>query len=442
MDRDRSVVYQRSYMPFSHFSGRFKPLLATGLSLTLLTACGSGGGDGSNSNTVTVLGVVVGEQQEKLEAALAPFEAETGIDVIYEGTDSFATLLPVQVESGSAPDIAMFPQPGLMADFARDGQLLPLTDVFDAATLSEAYPDDWIKLGTINDTLHGIWYRASVKSLVWYNPKQFEAKGYSIPQTWDDMTALSDKIVADGGTPWCLGMESGDATGWVGTDWVEDIMLRTAGGEVYDQWTSHEIAFNSAPVQAAFEQFGEVILNPKYILGGKVGAISTPFGESPKGLFGENPQCYMHRQANFIASFLPEDVVLGEDVAVFPLPGIKEEFGLPILVAGDVFGMFNDTPEARALMQYLATPTPHEIWAKAGGFISPHKQVSLDVYPDAVTRQQAEILANAETVRFDGSDLMPGTVGTGTFWSGIVDFVGGSDLEKVLDEIEESWPED
>ncbi len=415
--------------------------------LSLLTACAPGGdssdkGAGENGpKSVSILGVVVGEQQEKLEAALAPFEEATGIDVVYEGTDAFATLLPVQVESGSAPDVAMFPQPGLMQDFARSGQLKPLGDAIDDATLAEAYPQDWIDLGKVDDELYGIWYRASVKSLVWYNPKSFAALGYEVPGTWDELTALSDKIIADGGTPWCLGMESGDATGWVGTDWVEDLMLRTAGPEVYDQWTSHEIAFDAAPVKAAFEQFGKIALDSEQVLGGSVGVISTPFGESPKGLFGDNPQCYLHRQANFIVTFLPEDVELGEDVAVFPLPGIKEEFGLPILVAGDVFGMFNDTPEARALMAYLATPEPHEIWAGLGGFISPHKQVSTDVYPDAVTQQQAEILANAETVRFDGSDLMPGSIGTGTFWSGIVDYVGGADLDDVLKEIEDSWPE-
>jgi alpha-glucoside transport system substrate-binding protein len=421
------------------------PGIAIGLSLSFLAACEGGqktaedGGE-AVAGTVTVLGVVVGEQQEKLEAALAPFEAETGIDVVYEGTDAFATLLPVRVESGDAPDVAMFPQPGLMADFAESGQLVPITNFMDQAALETAYSDDWLQLATLNDDLYGVWLRASVKSLVWYNPQIFEAKGYSIPTTWAEMIALSDQIVAEGETPWCLGMESGDATGWVGTDWVEDIMLRTAGPEVYDQWITHEIPFDAEPVRTAFAQFGEIVLNPDYISGGTVGAISTPFGDSIQGLFGEPPRCYMHRQANFIASFLPEEAVPGENIAVFPLPGIDPAFGIPVLVAGDVFAVFNDTPEAQALMAYLATPTPHEIWAAAGGFISPHNDVGLDVYPDEVTRQQAEILANAEIVRFDGSDMMPGVVGTGTFWSGIVDYVGGEDLDSVLSGIESSWP--
>ena len=414
------------------------------LSLLLLSACDTRRQTTNSSSgvkTVTVLGVVVGEQQEKLEKALAPFEEKTGIDVIYEGTDAFATLLPVRVESGDAPDIAMFPQPGLMADFAKAGQLIPITDFMEKATLQAAYPETWLNLGKFNNTLYGIWYRASVKSLVWYSPAVFKAKGYKIPQTWEELMALSDQIVAEGGTPWCLGLESGDATGWPGTDWIEDIMLRTAGPEVYDQWTSHQIPFKDERVKTAFKTFGKIVLNPKYVVGGNVGVISTPFGDAPRGLFNNPPNCYLHRQANFIASFFPEEVTLGKDIDVFLLPGIAPAFGVPVLVAGDVFGMFNDTPEARALMEYLASPEPHTIWAKLGGFLSPHKQVSLEVYPDPVSQKQAKFLTTAETIRFDGSDLMPGAVGTGTFWSGVVDYVAGTPVDRVLENIETSWPE-
>ncbi len=411
--------------------------------LLMLSACGGSDNGASDSaeKTVTILGVVVGEQQEKLEAALQPFEEETGIDVIYEGSDSFATLLPVRVESGDAPDIAMFPQPGLMASFAEAGQMVPVTDFMDLATLDAAYPETWLSLATVDDSLYGIWYRASVKSLVWYNPKAFEAQGLTVPSTWDEMLALSDQIVAAGVNPWCIGLESGEATGWPGTDWIEDIMLRTAGPDVYDQWITHEIPFNDGAVQTAFEEFGNIILNENYVVGGSVGAISTPFGDAPQGLLGDTPTCYLHRQANFIASFLPESVNLEEDVDVFLLPGIDPAYGTPVLVAGDVFGMFNNTPEAQALMEYLATPTPHEIWAGLGGFLSPHKQVSLDVYPDSLSKKQAEFLTDAETIRFDGSDMMPGAVGTGTFWSGVVDYVAGEPVEDVLDAIEASWPE-
>lgn len=424
---------------------RIKQLVKLSLSFSLcilFTACQNTTEQKQSANsskTVTVLGVVVGEQQDKLEAALAPFEKKTGIKVLYEGTDAFATLLPVRIESGDAPDVAMFPQPGLMRDFAQSGQLVPISDFMELEKLKQAYSQDWLDLGKVDEQLYGVWYRASVKSLVWYNPQAFAAKGYQIPETWAEMLELSDRIVAEGKTPWCLGMESGNATGWVGTDWVEDIMLRTAGAEVYDRWINHEIPFTASAVKEAFTKFGEIVLNPDYVQGGYVGAISIPFGDSVRGLIQEPPSCYLHRQANFISSFFPPEVVLGENIAVFALPGIKKEFGNPVLVAGDLFAMFNDTPEARALMEYLATPEPHEIWAKLGGFISPHQQVSLAVYPDEVSKKQAEILADAEVIRFDASDMMPSSVGTGTFWTGIIDFVGGDDLDRVLQEIEEGW---
>ncbi len=421
-----------------------KLIYRAALPLALGFAIASCGGSSSDSaggdNTVTILGVVVGEQQAKLEAALAPFEAETGIDVVYEGIDAFATLLPVRVDSGNAPDIAMFPQPGLMRDFAAEGQLVALDNVLDADALTAAYDPYWLELATVDDSLYGVWYRASVKSLVWYSPSAFASAGYEIPTTWDEMIALSDQIVADGKTPWCLGMESGDATGWVGTDWVEDIMLRTAGPQTYDQWVNHEIPFNDPTVKAAFEQFGAIALNPDYVSGGNIAVLSTPFGDAPNPLFDAEPGCYLHRQASFITTFFPETVELGTDVSIFPLPGINTEYETPVLVAGDVFAMFNDTPEAQALMEYLTTVVPHEIWAELGGYISPHKAVDLAVYPDEVAKQQAELLLQAAVIRFDGSDMMPGAVGTGAFWTGITDYVGGSDVEAVLDDIESSWP--
>ncbi|MFP4410282.1 ABC transporter substrate-binding protein [Coleofasciculus sp.] len=405
----------------------------------LLAACSPAQNESAQSNTVTIMGVVTGKGEEELKKALAPFTEETGIKVIYEGTSEFATLLPVRVDSGNAPDIAMFPQPGLMADFAREGKLVAIDSFMDMTQLSDAYAQDWLNLASVDEQIYGIWYRAFVKSLVWYNPTAFTAKGYEVPTTWDEMIALSDKIVADGGVPWCIGMENGSATGWVGTDWVEDIMLHQAGAEVYDQWITHEIPFNHPTVEAAFEKFGTIALNPKYVLGGTTGVLSTPFGDSPKGLFEQSPSCYMHHQGSFITAFFPDNVVMGKDVDVFPFPTMNQDIDAPVLVSGEIVAMFNDTPEARKLMEYLATSKPHEILAGIGGYLSPHQQVSLEAYPDEVTKRQVEILSNAKVVRFDGSDMMPGAVGTGTFWTGIVDYVGGEDVDSVLNRIEESW---
>ena len=415
-------------------------LLLTGLMLAGCQSANDSGVD-SDKKQVTILGVIIGEQQTKLEQALAPFTEQTGIEIVYEGTDTFATTLPIRVDSGNPPDLAMFPQPGLMADFAREGKLISLNDFMSEEELQSAYSDSWLDLGSVENNPYGVWYRASVKSLVWYNPQVFQQNNYEIPQTWAEMLEFSNQLAAKGKTPWCLGMESGDATGWVGTDWVEDIMLRTAGTEAYDQWISHQIPFTDPAVKTAFATFGEIALNEKLVYGGKVGVLSTPFGDSIQGLFGDNPNCYLHRQANFITSFLSENTNPVEDLAIFPLPPINPEQGLPILVSGDVFAMFNDTPEARKLMKYLASEVPHEIAASLGGYLSPRNNIAVELYPDELTKQQAQILNDAEVIRFDGSDMMPGAVGTGTFWSGIVDYVGGEDLDRVLENIENSWPE-
>ncbi|MEO0395114.1 MAG: ABC transporter substrate-binding protein [Cyanobacteria bacterium P01_A01_bin.137] len=407
--------------------------------LLLLTACDGASQNSRSEDTVLILGSLTGVGQEIVEDAFAPFTAETGIEVIYEGTDAFTTVLPIRVAGGDVPDLAIFPQPGLMADLAREGALTPLNDVMDVATLTTAFGPDWVNLGSVDGNVYGVWMRADPKSLVWYNPDAFETAGYTIPASWDELMALTEKIAAEGNTPWCFGMDSGDATGWVGTDWVEDILLRTAGPEIYDQWVTHEIPFNAPPVKEAVQRFGEIVRNDRYVRGGVVGAISTPFGDAPTPLFEQPPGCYLHRQASFITDFLPDTVEPGRDTQVFLLPG--EGPTAPLLTGGLVVAMTNNTPAAQAAMAYLTTVTPHESWA-ARGYISPHQDVDLALYPNDGIRQMASVLAQAETIRFDGSDLMPAAVGTGTFWTGMVDYVSGTDVDTVLSTIDASWPEE
>lgn len=389
---------------------------------------------------VTVLGQLQGEQQAAFEAAVQPFEQRENIDVVYEGTDRFTSLLRLRLSAMNAPDLAVLPQPGLIADLAKDDLLVPIDEVLDTNSLKAAYSDAWLDLGTVEDEQYVIWYRASVKSLVWYRPTAFEAKGYDLPKTWAQLKQLSDRIVKDGGTPWCIGLESGGATGWPATDWIEDIVLRTAGPEAYQQWIDHRLPFSSPIIQKAFNEFGSFLRKPKYISGTPESTLSVPYGESVLGIFASPPECYMHRQANFIASFFPDEKEPRVDYDVFPLPPIESKFGNPVLVSGDAVTMFNNTPEASKLMAYLATPEPHIIAAELGGFISPQKQVPPEVYPDVVSQNIAQILLDADVVRFDASDMMPGFVGSGTFWEGMVDFAKGKSTEEVTKEIDESWP--
>jgi alpha-glucoside transport system substrate-binding protein len=254
------------------------------------------------------------------------------------------------------------------------------------------------------------------------------------------MLALSDQIVADGNIPWCIGMESASATGWVGTDWIEDVMLRTASPEDYDKWTTGELKFESDTVKNAWETAGNIWLNPDYVLGGTTNILTVAFGDAPLPLFDDPPGCFLHRQASFIVNFFPEGAVVGEDVDYFYLPPIDETYGKPVLGSGSLLSMGQDRPAVRKVMEFLTTPASVEQEVKAGLFVAPHNNVPQDWYPSEALQGFATILANADTFRFDGSDLMPGAVGTGSFWTGVVEYVSGTDLDTVLQEIDASWP--
>ncbi|GAI38595.1 unnamed protein product, partial [marine sediment metagenome] len=255
----------------------------------------------------------------------------------------------------------------------------------------------------------------------------------------EELIALSDKIAAQGKAPWSIGLESGAASGWPGTDWIEDIMLRVASPEVYDKWVNHGISWTDPMVKRAWELFGQIARNEKYVYGGAAAALTTSFGEAPNALFTTPPRAYMHKQATFIKSFILKynpDLQPGVDFSFFPFPSIDLDYGTPALGAADMFAVFKDTPEAQALMCYLATAGAQEIWVAELGKLSANRRVNPNAYPDDLTRKAAEVLASAETFRFDGSDLMPAAVGSGSFWSGILDYVGGENLDSVLERIE------
>ncbi|TCD16441.1 ABC transporter substrate-binding protein [Oricola cellulosilytica] len=397
---------------------------------------------------VTVFGPWLGPDQQAIEAVLAYFGAATGADVRYTGSDSFEQQIVVDAEAGSAPNVAVFPQPGLAADLARRGFLTPLGE--DAASwMAENYAagQSWVDLGTYagkdgEGAFYAFPYKADVKSLVWYVPENFEDAGYEVPETMEDLKALTEQIVADGETPWCIGLGSGGATGWPATDWVEDMMLRTQTPEVYDQWVTNEIPFDDPAVIGAIEEFGWFARNEDFVAGGAGAVASTDFRDSPKGLFAVPPQCYMHRQASFIPAFFPEGTEVGLDADFFYFPAYEgKDLGNPLLGAGTLFAITNDSPGAKALIEFLQTPIAHEVWMAipGQGFLTPLTSANPETYSDDTKRALGEILTSATTFRFDGSDLMPGGVGAGSFWTGMVDYAGGKPAEEVAAEIQASW---
>lgn len=397
--------------------------------------------------TITIFGPWRGEDQVLVESMLAYFTAASGVKVQYSSSENYEQQIVIDTQAGSPPNVAVLPQPGLIADLAAKGLITPLGAETEA-WLGENYAagSSWVGLGTYKGAdgtpaLYAFPYKIDVKSLVWYVPENFEDAGYEIPETMEDLKALTEQIVADGGTPWCIGLGSGGATGWPATDWVEDMMLRTQPAETYDAWYRHEIPFNDPAVVAAIEEFGWFAKNDAYVAGGVAAVASTDFRDSPKGLFSSPPGCFLHHQASFIPSFFPEGTELGVDTDFFYMPAYAgKDLGKPVLGAGTLAFITKDSEGSRAFIEWLKTPIAHEVWMAQSGFLTPFKSANPELYGNASLRKQGEILLNATTFRFDGSDLMPGAVGAGTFWTGMVDYVGGKSAQEVADAIEASWP--
>lgn len=255
----------------------------------------------------------------------------------------------------------------------------------------------------------------------------------------EELKALTEQIVKDGGTPWCIGLGAGSATGWPATDWVEDIMLRTQPPADYDRWVKNEIPFSDPKVVAALDEFGW-FLQKDFVDGGAQTVAAIDFRDSPKGLFSSPAKCYMHRQASFISSFFPADTQLGADVDFFYFPAYAtKDLGKPVLGSGAVWSITKDSNATREFLKFLQMPVAHEIWMAQSGFLTPHKHVNIDAYANDTLKKQGQILLKATTFRFDGSDLMPGKIGAGAFWSGMVNFSGGRSSEQVTDEIQKVW---
>ncbi|MDA0128167.1 ABC transporter substrate-binding protein [Vibrio sp. MarTm2] len=396
--------------------------------------------------TITIFGPWLTQDKELVESVIAYFEAATGATVNYSGSDSFEQQIAIDVQAGSAPNIAIFPQPGLAADLASKGFLTPL-EPKTATWINDNYAagSSWVDLGTFagkdgKDALYGFFYKVDLKSLVWYVPENFEDAGYEVPETMEELKALTEQIVKDGETPWCVGLGSGGATGWPATDWVEDMMLRTQSPADYDKWVTNELKFNDAKVVNAIEEFGWFVRNDAYVDGGARAVAATDFRDSPKGLFTSPVKCYMHRQASFIPSFFPEGTQLGADVDFFYFPAYESKpLGKPVLGAGTMWSITKDSPAARAFMEFLQSPIAHEIWMAQSGFLTPHKGANVAAYGNETLRKQGEILLQATTFRFDGSDLMPGKIGAGAFWTGMVDYSGGKPAQDVANDVQTTW---
>ena len=392
--------------------------------------------------------IVAPEDQPHIDS-YKPFEECTGAKVKYEGSKEFEAQLLVKVKGGNAPDIAFIPQPGLLNTLVKETGKVVEAPAETAANVDKHWEKSWKEYGSVDGKFYAAPLGANVKSFVWYSPQMFKDKGYEVPKTWDEMMKLTEKIAAEdtNAKPWCAGFGSGDATGWPGTDWLEDLMLRTAGPETYDKWLKHEIPFNDPQVETAMDKMGAILKDPKYVNGGfgDVKSIATTtFQDGGQPILQK--KCYMHRQASFYAANWPQGTKVAEDgdVFAFYLPTVDESKGRPVLGGGEFVAAFSDRPEVKAFQTYLSSPEWANAKAKAtpgGGWVSANKGLDVNNLKSPIDKLSYETLADEKAVfRFDGSDLMPAAVGAGTFWKGMTNWITGADTKSQLKMIEDSWP--
>jgi alpha-glucoside transport system substrate-binding protein len=396
------------------------------------------------TKTINVLGAFGGAEATKFQAVIAVFEAKNpGIKVNYSTSADFNTVLNVRVQSGDYPDIAGIPQPGVMKDLAAQGALAPVAPA-TSALIRKNYAPAWSELGKADDKkIYGVFHRVNVKGLVFYNKTAFEGAGYKIPKTWVELQALTKSMEGSKAAPWCVGMESGGATGWVATDWIENIMLRTQTTKVYDNWITGKVNFNSEQVRNAFKIVDGIWGNPKAVYGGRGSIAATSFLDSAKGLFTSPQQCWLHMQGSFATDFLQDSIKknLDANVGVFVLPMINTKLPTTLEVGGDQWVMFKgkNRPEVQKFMSFLATGASADPWSKLGGGLFPHKDQNLDAYSTKLERSFTEIILSAKSARFDASDAMPSAVNQ-AFWKGTTDWVtGGGTLDSVLNDIDAAY---
>jgi alpha-glucoside transport system substrate-binding protein len=433
----------------------FQGFAVAAVAMLFASAClseeGGGGGGGAGGETeagdkqIEIMYAFGGDQSKGFEAAMKTFQQSSGITVkLTEAAQGFDTLIRPRVQGNNPPDIALFPQPGLMLDFAKQGKLQDLSTLIDVERVRGQLIPGILETGTQDGKVYGVIMSMNVKSLVWYPKKAFEAKGYQVPTTIAELETLTNQIKADGTTPWCVGMESAAATGWVATDWMEDFVLRLGGPEKYDQWVRHEIPFNDPVVVQAAQQFETLALAEGNVFGGRKGVVSNNFGTAINPMFDNPPKCFLHRQGNFITQggFLKDSVRqnLDEEIGVFQLPG-TDAANKPLLVGGDLAGAFTNDEDTKKTMEFLASPNFAFANIAASSYLSPYKEFDVNKYEDTTTQEIAKLAYGSTVARFDGSDLMPGAVGAGSFWKGMTAWVSGQkNLDESLQDIEDSWP--
>lgn len=429
--------------------GRWRPLAVTLAAAVVAVACG--GGPAVSDGTITLLHGITGpDEQAALQAAIDAFEEETGNTVQVEVSPDFDTVIITRVTGGNPPDVALYPQPGVLSRLVDRGDVVSLEEVgVDVAALEEELTEGSLEPATFDDEVFGVVTKVNVKSLLWYAADPLEEAGHAPPETLEELLELTDALAEEVGDrrsagAWCIGMESGGDTGWVATDWIEDLVLRLHGPEVYDDWVAGELPFASPEIREAFEILERIWFGDGTVVGGTTGILLTPFLEAVDPMFEDDPRCFLHKQAGFIAGLFPEEAELGSDVAMTYFPAPEDADDAPVVFGGDTAAVHREDPVAGEFVAFLVSEAGQEAWLSqdGAGAVSVREDVDLDLYPSEELVAQAEILLESDTAKFDASDEMPGEVGTGAFWTETVAWLAGAQtLDQTLERIDARWPE-
>ncbi|MEY9948279.1 alpha-glucoside transport system substrate-binding protein [Kitasatospora sp. GAS1066B] len=403
---------------------------------------------GHSGTTVTMFASILSPESDSLEKSWAEFSTCTGIKISYEGSNDFESQLPVRVAGGNTPDLAIIPQPGLLGQMVKTGKVVK--PPAQTVTNEDQWSPIWKTYGSVNGTFYAAPMSANMKSLVWYSPKAFQAAGYTVPKTWADLKALSDKIAAagtNGSKPWCGGIGSGTATGWPATDWLEEVVLGGQGSQVYDDWVSHKVKFSDPPIIQSMQTVAGWMQNPAWVNGG-IGDVksiaTTTFQDAGAPVL--TGKCWMLQQASFYEAQWPKTAKVGPDgdVFAFQLPPVNPALPVPVEGGGEFLAAFSSRPEVQAVQNYLSTAD----WATsrvkvAPGWVSANHGVDQSLYTDPIDQLSAKALTDTSVAfRFDASDMMPAAVGSGEEWKAFTAwFAEGESIPKVAADVDSAWPQ-
>jgi hypothetical protein len=433
---------------------RYAVAATVAASSLLLAGCLSSNGkttgnQGVNSNTGKNLTMIVafsGSQFDDFKASLMPYAKSIGVNLTLTSDSNFNTDIVNKVKAGNAPDIAMFPQPGILLDLAKQGKVADLDNILNVPQLKSQMVTGLLNYGK----LYGAPPSINVKSLVFYPKIAWAKAGLTAPTTLNDLLTFSAKLKSEGKTPWCMGIESGTATGWPATDWLEQLVLDYGGVSQYNDWISHKVKFNSSLVKKAAATYQKFFATPGWVAGGQSAIASNNFATAGNPMFNANntessPGCWMYKQGSFVVApgDFPTPVLNNQDkyLGVFRFPGTSAS-SKPVEGGGDLAALFSGKNKyAIKIMKYMLSPTFGAFAAKHANLISPFKSFNMNNYPSALYRSMAQIAYQATDFAFDASDQMPGAVGTGTFWSEVTKWVSGQEnTSSMLSNIDSSWP--